>query len=378
MNTSPGSWISKRLIDGSKLYSEKAFATADDLAPENGVDILSFSEALKRARAVIQVPEKRRDNRDSGTGPTVEEVLSNYWRSYSRARESSKTSQFENKLKRIKASALLRKRPASTLKAQEIEQWLNSLLQETPRRGHGRTGGTRPLNVPEPGTLDYESYLNRRKRTANSYLSILKAALNLAWRSGQIESNDAWSGVRPFVVNSRPEIRVLTSDEQERLLRSCPPALLQLVRGALETAARYGELASLTVGNYQADARIIHFPSNITKNHRARSIHLAREGALFFDEVTVGRSPEERIFLKENGKPWLRGEQGPHLRRACRRAKITPSISFHVLRHTAAVSLIKKGISFVEISSVLGHVDTRIALRQYSDLAESSLKNLVR
>jgi len=40
--------------------------------------------------------------------------------------------------------------------------------------------------------------MRMRKATANRVLTVLKAALNYAWRDGLIASDEAWRKVRPF------------------------------------------------------------------------------------------------------------------------------------------------------------------------------------
>jgi integrase len=84
----------------------------------------------------------------------------------------------------------------------------------------------------------------RRRSTANRTLTILKAALNHAWREGKTPSDDAWRRVRPFPEADAARVRYLTMDEARRLLHACDEDFREIVEAALLTGARYGELAA--------------------------------------------------------------------------------------------------------------------------------------
>jgi integrase len=92
----------------------------------------------------------------------------------------------------------------------------------------------------------------KRRATANRTLTILKAALNRAWREGTIASDSAWRRVEPFEGADAARVRYLTIAEAERLINAADKesGFRVLVRGALATGARYGELAALRVEDF--------------------------------------------------------------------------------------------------------------------------------
>ncbi|MGB7045604.1 MAG: tyrosine-type recombinase/integrase, partial [Methylocella sp.] len=60
-------------------------------------------------------------------------------------------------------------------------------------------------------------------------------------------------------------------------------------------------------------------------------------------------------------------------------AKLDPSATFHVLRHTYASSLAMKGIPMGVIAAQLGrHADTRMTEKHYAHLAPSYIADTVR
>ena len=373
---SAGSWIMKCLIQGTKRYSEKRIGLADDNFDSDDENILSFKEAVSKAQQLASVDEKTPENDNPEL--SVEQCLDNYLEHYCASREESKTKQMTNKVNRIKRHPMLQGKLVTELRAEDITRWHHSLVKEKLLRGHGRGGKTTAMPVPAKDTPEYSEYLRRRKCTANNVLSTLRAALNHAWRLEQIKSNDAWMRVKPFRGVDQAKIRFLTLDETERLLRACPPTFRNLVQAALETGARYGALTQLTVGDYLPDAKCVHLPGSITKNGKSRSVPLTEKGAVFFDSITAGRRADERIFLKENGKPWVRTEQGPHMRRACKKAGIEPPVAFHILRHTTGSLLAQRGVPLQVIATLLGHSDTRITQKHYAHLCPDYVADVIR
>src|SRR3546814_11495903 len=91
--------------------------------------------------------------------------------------------------------------------------------------------------------------------STNRILTIVKAALNAAYRNGKAPADDAWRRVRPFPKAETPKLRYLQEDEIRRLVNACDPAFRPMVQAALLTGARYAELAALEVRDYRSEER---------------------------------------------------------------------------------------------------------------------------
>jgi len=63
---------------------------------------------------------------------------------------------------------------------------------------------------------------------------------------------------------------------------------------------------------------------------------------------------------------------------ACKRAKIKPVVSFHVLRHTHGSALAMRGVPMGVIAEQLGHADTRMTEKHYAHLAPSYVADTIR
>ena len=66
-------------------------------------------------------------------------------------------------------------------------------------------------------------------------------------------TDEPWRKVKPFREADAPVIRYLTPDECVRLVNACEPAFRNLVRGALVTGCRYGELIRMQVRDFHAE-----------------------------------------------------------------------------------------------------------------------------
>lgn len=115
----------------------------------------------------------------------------------------------------------------------------------------------------------------------------------------------------------------------------------------------------------------------ISKSGKSRHIVLTDEGRRFFEQATAGKMGAEVIFT-HNGNAWGKSHQNRPLFLACKQAKITPAVSFHVLRHTHGSLLAMKGVPLPVIAKQLGHADTRMTEKHYAHLSPSYVADTIR
>jgi hypothetical protein len=137
-------------------------------------------------------------------------------------------------------------------------------------------------------------------------------------------------------------IRYLTVSEAKRLINGCGPDFKPLVQAALQTGARYGELIRLEVHDFNPDAGTLAVRQS--KSGKPRHIVLTDEGVALFRELSAGRNGNEPLIRRANGLPFRRNDQALPMMEAVKRAKITPPISFHGLRHTWASLAVMNGV----------------------------------
>jgi integrase len=205
----------------------------------------------------------------------------------------------------------------------------------------------------------------------------LKAILNRAIQDELTDDDTEWRAVKPFKQADEPVVRFLTEAEATRLINACKPDFRRLVKAALFTGARYGELAALTAADMNPDTGSIYIRPS--KSGKGRHIPLNAEGLRFFKEIHAGKTGNETLLTKKDGTAWGKNHHVRMLLEACKAkaARIEPAVGFHELRHTYASTLAQRGVDLLTISKLLGHADTRITSRHYAHLADQTLRDAV-
>ena len=148
------------------------------------------------------------------------------------------------------------------------------------------------------------------------------------------------------------------------------------MRVALQTGARFGELARLTVADFNPDAGTLAVRQS--KSGKPRHVVLTEEGATFVAGLCAGHAGNEILLRKGNGRPWDKSHQSRPIAGACSRANISPPISFHCLRHTYASLAVMNGAPLLVVAKNLGHSDSRMVERHYGHLAPSYIADAIR
>jgi integrase len=208
-------------------------------------------------------------------------------------------------------------------------------------------------------------------------LTILKAVLNHAYDEGHVSNAQPWGRkLKRLREASAARIRFLELDECQRLLNACPEDFRALVRGALETGCRYGELTRLQVQDFNKSSGTIAVTKS--KTGKPRHVVLTEDGISFFTQHCLGRDRSEPMFVKSSGRPWFRSEQKKRMDAACAAARLRPRATFHSLRHTQASLSIMAGVPLMIVAKNLGHVDTKMVEHHYGHLAPSFVVDAIR
>lgn len=359
-----GTWQA-RIFGQDGSYRFFSLAAADDQQDANGVDVLDFYQAQAKARKTYDDYVRGR------VGPrgqvTVSEAATRYLAWYKEHRKAYRETEAA-----IKAHILptFGDKPIERLQAREIREWHRALATHAPRR---RTAiGSRQRFGAKPQT---EEQKRARRASTNRVLTVLKAILNKALEDELATDSGAWKNVKPFKNADAPRVRFLTEAESMRLINASGPDFRALVRAALFTGARYGELTALTAADVNPDTAIVFIKPS--KGEKARHVPLSPSGLDIFKTAIAGKTGEALVFTKANGEAWGKNHHVRALEAACDKAKIVPGIGFHELRHTYASLLAQAGADLLTISKLLGHADTRVTSRHYAHLCDRTLANAV-
>ncbi len=210
--------------------------------------------------------------------------------------------------------------------------------------------------------------------TVNRELACLSHLFNLAKRQKRFFGENPVSISKLLPEHNQIE-RILTKDEEVRLLDSSPPALQAILLCALHTGMRKNEILSLNWDNVDLNKKLITLEHTNTKSKKMRRIPInsTLRKILLEQKLKVGSS--DFVFLSTKGSPYKRHDSLKQAYTgACRRAKIK-GLRFHDLRHTAATRMIESGASIVVVSRILGHADLKTTMRYAHP--EDSLKDAV-
>jgi integrase len=259
----------------------------------------------------------------------------------------------------------------ASLTSERLRHWRNDLAEQ-PRRL--RTPKGKAQKYRNSGRND--DARRARRATANRTWTVLRAALNHAFAEGKVASDIAWRKVKPFKAVDSARGRYLTHTEAQRLINASEPEFRLLVQAALMTGARYGTLTQLIVADFNPDVGTI----SIRTSRKSKPYHvvLTDEGVEFFRQICAGRAGDDVMLRRADGAPWGTAHQLRPIKEASARAKISPPVNFHCLRHTWASHAVMNGVPLIVVARNLGHVDTRMVERHYGHLAESYVTDAIR
>jgi integrase len=365
--TGAGKWLARHYV-GDQAYEVETIAIADDFSDPDGVAILSFHQAQTLARSRMVA---RAHTAAGKTEPlTVKDAIDAYLTYLESKRSKS------GREARYAADAfilpVLGAVEINKLERAQISKWLSNVANAPARirTKKGKEQQFKPADDPD--------HKRRRQSSANRILTVLKAALNLTAHDHPkaIPSDAAWRRVKPFEGVDAARIRYLAIAEAKRLLDACEPDFRRLVRGALETGARYGELCALDVVDFHHNSGTIEIRQS--KSDKPRHIVLTADGVKFFRSITKGRAAGERMFVRDSGDAWLASWQKDPIAEASKAAKIEPAVNFHALRHTWASHCVMGGVPLMVVAKNLGHSTTKMVERHYGHLAPSFVADAIR
>lgn len=380
---------------GKSPYRVMTIGVADDFQDADGTTIFTYAQA--QARALEWRPAESGEAAPAApltVAHAIERYISNLVNNGRRTDDI-----------RSRANLHILPQLGSTLvedlTSERLQRWLADIAKQ-PAHVRGERDDKRPR---QKQASDGAETQRRRRSTANRVATVLKAALNYAFDAGLVSSNDAWGRrLKTFRSVDAARIRYLSVAEAQRLINACDQDFRKLVQAALQTGCRYGELCRLQVHDFNADVGTLMIRES--KSGKARHVVLTDEGIAFFKQLTVGRAGHG-LILKNEGRigralerehdrlmkvgssadnaraeeqagEWRPSEQGRPMTEASKRAKITPAVTFHGLRHTWASLAVMNGVPLMVVAKNLGHADTRMVERHYGHLAPSYIADAIR
>ncbi len=199
--------------------------------------------------------------------------------------------------------------------------------------------------------------------TVNRELAVLRRTLNVAVSNGWIHRSPFTMGKSLISVgDEKPRERILTLEEEARLLAACEGPRVHLraiLICALDTGMRRGELFSLTWSDVDFENKLITIRAFNTKMMRERRVGMThRLTQELWTLYSQNPNPDALLFGISSVK---------HSWNKVRRKAGLTDLRLHDLRHTYATRLVSKHLPLAEVSRVLGHTQPTMTYR-YTNL----------
>src|SRR5438445_746746 len=222
--------------------------------------------------------------------------------------------------------------------------------------------------------------------TINRDLAALKRAFYLGYRSSPRKVYHV--PVFPRLKENAPRKGFVQEAQYENLCENCKALWMRaMLAVAYNFGFRRGELLQMRVQQVDLLNRTIVLDPGTTKNGEGRTIKMTQEVYELLLECVRGKSPDDLLFTRTNGKPVLdfRGTWYS----LCQRSglgQLTKTeeghekwdgLIFHDLRRSAVRNMVRRGIPERVSMTISGH-KTRAVFDRYNIVSESDLIDAAR
>ncbi len=206
--------------------------------------------------------------------------------------------------------------------------------------------------------------------TINRAVALLRKVLAYAVECGELSVNPL-KGVR-MLPESPARQPSLDAKDESSLLQKAAPWLRPVLRLALATGCRQGELIALRWRHVDFDSSALIIESS--KSGESRRVPLRTD---ILAELASRRGTADGfVLLNEKGKGPISATQTSHAFKSAAKAIGRPELRFHDLRHVAGTRLLSQGANLQEIAAILGHKTLSMA-RRYSHPTWTRLQGLM-
>lgn len=217
-----------------------------------------------------------------------------------------------------------------------------------------------------PKASEDEEEIRKSKDSANRTLTMVKAALNLAYTNGHVTSDVAWKRVKPFK-NVAANRKVFLTDKQlKSLLSKLEPDLHDLAVASVLTGTRPSELYPTTKDDLNLKEGTLHITSGKTAS---RIVYLSDKTVNFFKKLTDSKSTEKLLFT-DNGNKWKTDNYQRAFSEAVKKSKAPKGTVFYSFRHYHISKALTAGVAPQVIAENCG-TSIRMLERHYGKFMKS-------
>jgi len=207
--------------------------------------------------------------------------------------------------------------------------------------------------------------------TVNRDLSLLSHIFTKAIEWGHVTEHPIKGGKVKKLPGETMRERILTPEEEARLLAEASDTLRPIVTLALDTGMRRGEILGLTWDRVDLRQGEILLPHS--KNGRMRRLPLTDRAREALRALHPSPTASGHVFTLANGRPQRDIREG--FKGAILRAGL-PGLRPHDLRHTFATRLVLAGVDIVTVQRLLGH-QTLAMTQRYAHPTSADMRRAI-
>lgn len=319
--SSKGTWVARYREDGELKQQHKRLAVSM-------TGHAAYDEAVRLAREWF---EHLGIGGESGEY-TVKEVCELYLDNIENKGHVDDT---QARFVRLVYSEPIAKKKLHKLKPHDIEQWVKKLRQ-TPVLTRGKGG------VQTKDRL-------RSNATVNRELTILRAALNYAFKKRLVTSDIVWKeALKPIEGAGNRRNDYLSKAERLKLIACARPDLADFVRGLSLLPLRPGALAQLKRADLNTTTGEL--VVRMDKNGKPRKILLPQATLNFLYQQCENKAPHTTIFTRQDGMAWDKDYWKKPLKQAAIKAGLPDTVSAYTMRHSVITDLLTGGLDSLTVA----------------------------
>jgi site-specific recombinase XerD len=242
--------------------------------------------------------------------------------------------------------------------------------------------GTQPIaHVKGDDLLQFSQHLLRLRELAPATVKRRVACVRAMFRyllRRKLLSSNPFAAIELHIALPKRLPRCLGAREIRELLQEArnESATTRLAAVLLyATGIRISELASLCIGDIDLEHRSIRI---FGKGSRERQVFISNDAIAnlirgYLAKMHPQSTAAERLLLNERRKPTTAACLRSRIKKLAKRARLSRTVTPHILRHTAATALLEAGVDIRFVQRLLGHQN--IATTQiYTHVSDVALK----
>lgn len=209
----------------------------------------------------------------------------------------------------------------------------------------------------------------RTNSTINRDMTPFRAALNAAYRRGDVGSDMAWkNALKPVPRAERSRGVYLTREQRREMVGALEADIRAFVEVLCLLPVRPGALAKVRVRDLVPTQQVLII--EVDKAQASRRIRLPEKTFARLEKQARDKSPDDLLFSREDGMAWDKDRWKKPVRQAVESMGLPPGASIYAIRHSVITDLVTTGLDIFTVATLAG-TSVRMIEKHYGHLQEA-------